>query len=198
MLNEKLKNYQLILSSASPRRQQFLNDLGLDFEIRLKPVEEVYPDHLMAAEVPDFLAILKADIFSNLNANEIVITGDTVVCFEDQVLGKPKNETEAFDMLQLLSGKTHEVISSICLKSSQKTEVTHAITKVYFKEFTEAEIWYYIKNFQPFDKAGAYGIQEWIGQIGVTKIEGSYFNVMGMPTHLLYSMLEKFIEDPAL
>lgn len=194
MLNEKLKNHQLILSSQSPRRQQFLKDLGLDFEIRLKPVEEIYPEHLKGAEIPDFLAILKANAFSNLNSTEIVITGDTVVCFEDQVLGKPKNEAEAFEMLQLLSGETHEVISSICVKSSKKHEVAHAITQVRFKEFSEAEIWYYIKNFQPFDKAGAYGIQEWIGQIGVTKIEGSYFNVMGMPVHLLYSMLENLVD----
>lgn len=203
MLTEQLKNHRLILASGSPRRQQFLKDLGLDFEIRLKPVEEIYPDHLKkGAEVAEFLAVLKADAFSNLKPKEIVITGDTVVCLpkddflsEQIILGKPKDKEEAFEMLQSLSGKTHEVISSICLKSSQRTVVSHAVTKVTFKQLSEEESWFYINNFKPFDKAGAYGIQEWIGQIGVTKIEGSYFNVMGMPTHLLYSMLQLQLDE---
>ncbi len=190
MLKEKLKDHHLILASASPRRQQFLKDLGLPFEIRLHPVEEIYPENLKPTEIAEYLAKLKANAFSDLKSNEILITGDTVVSFENQILGKPKTEAEAFRMLRMLSGKKHEVISSICLKSVEKIEIAHAITRVYFKNISEEEIAFYIKNFKPFDKAGAYGVQEWIGQIGIIKIEGSYFNVMGMPTHLLYKMLE--------
>lgn len=190
MLKKKLKNHKIILASASPRRQQFLRDLDLPYEIRLRPVEEIYPKDLSPSEIPDFLAKLKASVFSDLQPNEILITGDTVVSLENNILGKPKNGEEAFQMLRMLSGKSHEVISSICIKSTQKTDVAHAVTKVFFKELSDEEINFYLKNFRPFDKAGAYGIQEWIGQIGVVKIEGSYFNVMGMPTHLLYTMLQ--------
>lgn len=192
MLTEKLKNHHLILASASPRRQELLKSLGLDFETRLKPVEENYPENLKGAEVPDYLAKLKASVFVDLKPGEIVITGDTVVVLGGEILGKPKNETDAFEMLNSLSGKCHEVISSVCLKSPSKTEVAHDITKVYFKKLSKEEIEYYIRNFKPFDKAGAYGIQEWIGQIGIHKIEGSYFNVVGLPVHLLYEMLSEF------
>lgn len=190
MLREKLKNHHLILASASPRRQQFLKELGLDFEIRLKPVEEIYPEGLKPSEIAEYLAKLKAEAFPDLKPNEILITGDTIVVFENKILGKPKNEEEAFEMLRMLSGKKHKVISSVCLKSTEKTSIAHDVTKVWFKELSAEEIRYYIDNFQPFDKAGAYGIQEWIGQIGVEKIEGSYFSVMGMPVHLLYEMLK--------
>lgn len=192
MLKEKLHLYQLVLASSSPRRQQFLKELGLPFEIRLRAVEEIYPENLKAFEVAEYLAKLKASAFSDLGINEILITGDTVVSVENQILGKPKNEKEAFEMLRTLSGKKHEVVSAICLKSLKTINVDHDITQVYFKQLSEEEIEFYIKNFRPFDKAGAYGIQEWIGQIGIEKIEGSYFNVMGMPTHLLYNMLQNF------
>ncbi|MBW2960648.1 Maf family nucleotide pyrophosphatase [Mesonia aestuariivivens] len=193
MLKEKLSQRKISLASGSPRRQQFLKDLGLDFEIRLKPVEEVYSDSLRGAEIATFLAELKAQAFENsLADNEILITGDTIVCINDQALGKPKDEAEANEMLLQLSGKTHEVISSVCLKSNQKTKTFYDKTVVYFKSLSNEEINFYINNHQPFDKAGAYGIQEWIGQIGVEKIEGSYFTVMGMPTHLLYTELLKF------
>ena len=193
MLQEKLKNNQLILASGSPRRQQFLRDLGLEFSIELKPVEEVYPPELKGAEVAEYLAKLKTTPFKNkLKANEILITGDTIVCLESEVLGKPKNKTEAKKMLQSLSNRSHEVISSVCLTSTKKQIVFHDSTKVYFKKLSESEIDFYIDNYKPFDKAGAYGIQEWIGNIGVTKIEGSYVNVMGMPLHLLYKNLLEF------
>lgn len=202
MLSKKLKDHHLILASASPRRQQILRDLGLDFKVRLKPVEEVYPQSLMGTEIPDYLSKLKAEAFSGLKPNEILITGDTVVALGlpdgqagAEILGKPKDEAEARRMLRSLSGKSHEVISSVCLRSDRKMEVAHDITKVYFKKLTEEEIDYYLKNFKPFDKAGAYGIQEWIGQIGIAKIEGSYFTVMGMPVHLLYKMLLGFIDN---
>lgn len=200
MLQQKFKNHRIILSSSSPRRQQFLRDLGLVFDIETKSVEEVYPNHLEATEIAEFLAVLKANAFKTLAPNELLITGDTIVCLPEtqndnskKVFGKPKNEKEAFAMLRSLSGTSHEVISSVCVRNAQKTEVRHAVTTVNFKNLSDDEINYYIENFKPFDKAGAYGIQEWIGQIGVTEIHGSYFNVMGLPVHLLYKLLiEKF------
>lgn len=192
MLAEKLHKHRLILASASPRRQELLKSLGVNFEIRLKSVKETYPKDLKSVEVPDYLAKLKASVFTNLESDEILITGDTVVVLDDKILGKPQNKAEAAEMLRALSEKSHEVISSICLKSSEKIVVSHEVTKVYFKKLSEAEIEYYLNNFKPYDKAGAYGIQEWIGQIGIHKIEGSYFNVVGLPVHLLYEMLMNF------
>jgi septum formation protein len=194
MLQEKLKNHQLILASGSPRRQQFLSDLGLEFSIELKPVEEIYPPELKGAKVAEYLAELKTTPFKNkLKENEILITGDTIVCLDEKVLGKPANEEEAHQMLASLSNRSHEVISSVCLTSAEKSVVFHDVTKVFFKELTTEEISFYIQAHQPYDKAGAYGIQEWIGQIGVDKIEGSYFNVMGMPLHLFYKEILEFI-----
>lgn len=192
MLAEKLHKHRLILASASPRRQELLKSLGVNFEIRLKSVKETYPKDLKSVEVPDYLAKLKASVFTNLESDEILITGDTVVVLDDKILGKPQNKAEAAEMLRALSEKSHEVISSICLKSTEKIVVSHEVTKVYFKKLSEAEIEYYLNNFEPYDKAGAYGIQEWIGQIGIHKIEGSYFNVVGLPVHLLYEMLMNF------
>jgi len=190
MLNKKLKNYNLILASGSPRRQKYFKELGLDFEIKLKPVVEEYPERLKHFEISDYLAQLKSLPFKDeLSDRDLLITSDTIVWHENQALGKPKNEVEAKEMLESMSGKTHEVITSICFttKTSQKTVNTS--TKVSFKELTSSEIDFYIKTYQPFDKAGAYGIQEWIGQIGITKIEGSYTNVVGLPIHLLYKTL---------
>lgn len=192
MLAEKLHKHRLILASASPRRQELLKSLGVNFEIRLKSVKETYPKDLKSVEVPDYLAKLKASVFTNLESDEILITGDTVVVLDDKILGKPQNKAEAAEMLRALSEKSHKVISSICLKSTEKIVVSHEVTKVYFKKLSEAEIEYYLNNFKPYDKAGAYGIQEWIGQIGIHKIEGSYFNVVGLPVHLLYEMLMNF------
>lgn len=190
MLNDKLQNHNIILASGSPRRQQFFKDLGLNFEIRLKPVDEDYPNRLRHFEISDYLAQLKALPFmSELQPNDILITSDTIVWHNNKALGKPRNNNEAFDILKSLSNSTHEVISSVCFTSTSYTKTVNAVTKVTFKNLSDAEINYYITHFKPFDKAGAYGIQEWIGQIGVTKIEGSYFNVMGLPTHLVYQTL---------
>lgn len=190
MLNEKLKDYTIILASGSPRRQEFFKGLGLDFEIRLKPIEEVYPKHLVCFEISDYLAQLKSVPFEKeLKDNDILITSDTIVWLDQTAIGKPKNEQDAFNMISSLSGNTHEVITSICFKTKTTQKIVHDITKVTFKDLSDDEIWYYIKNFNPLDKAGAYGIQEWIGYIGVTKIEGSYFNVMGLPVHLVYETL---------
>ena len=190
MLKEKLKDFNLILASGSPRRQEFFHGLELDFEIRLKPVKEEYPDNLRHFEISDYLAQLKSIPFKNeLKDNDILITSDTIVWNNETALGKPKDDDDAYDMIKSMSGKTHEVITSVCFKTNTLQKTVSAVTKVTFKEFTDDEIWYYIKNYNPLDKAGAYGIQEWIGQIGVIKIEGSYFNVMGLPVHLVYQTL---------
>lgn len=195
MLNEKLKDYNIILASGSPRRHQFFKDLGLDFEIRLKEIKEEYPPKLRHFEITDYLAQLKSMPFlKELKANDILITSDTIVWHKGSALGKPRNKEEAFAILKSLSDTTHEVITSVCVRTKvfQKTE--NAVTHVTFKAFTNEEIWHYINTYSPLDKAGAYGIQEWIGLIGVTKIEGSYFNVVGLPTHLVYKTLKDFVD----
>lgn len=191
MLNQKLKNYKVILASGSPRRQQFFKDLGIDFTIQVKSIDEVYPSHLQGYEITDYLADLKSKEFTNLTENELVITSDTIVWLENKPLEKAANEQEAFEMLQKMSGKMHEVITSVSIKSGNFQKLFNDTTRVFFKELSDEEIRFYIKNYQPFDKAGAYGIQEWIGFIGIEKIEGSYFNVMGLPVHKLYEELMK-------
>ena len=192
MLREKLKNYNLILASGSPRRQQFFKDLNLDFEIRLKEVEEIYPPKLKGFEITDFLAELKSYAFDGeLKENDLLITSDTIVWHNDIALGKPKDEQDAFTTLKSLSNATHEVITSVCFKTMDTTTVFHETTKVTFNEISDEAIHYYITNYKPYDKAGAYGIQEWIGAIAVSKIEGSYANVMGMPVDKVYEYLNQ-------
>ena len=191
MLKEKLSNYNIILASGSPRRQQFFKDLDIPFTIQLKEVDEIYPTELKGAEITDYLANLKAQPFDSLDANDLLITSDTIVWLKDEALGKPKDAEEAFDMLRKLSGKQHQVMTSISIKNPNFQVITNDTTEVYFKELTDDEIKYYIKTCQPFDKAGAYGIQEWIGFIGIDRLEGSYFNVMGLPVHKLYKELMK-------
>lgn len=187
MLRNKLKKYNLILASGSPRRQQFFKDLDLDFEIRLKEIEEVYPPELKAKQITDYLAELKANAFEGeLQPNDILITSDTIVWHKNKALGKPKDKQNAFEILKSLSNNTHEVITSVCFKTISGTTVLNELTKVTFNELSDEAILYYIENYKPYDKAGAYGIQEWIGFIGVSKIEGSYANVMGMPTDKVY------------
>ena len=194
MLKEKLKDYNIILASGSPRRQQFFKDLNLDFEIRLKPVAEEYPESLTHFEITDYLAQLKALPFKeDLKIKDLLITSDTIVWHENQALGKPINEEDAFKMIKSMSGQTHDVITSICFTSVNFQKTVNDVTKVTFNHFTDEEIWHYVKTFKPMDKAGAYGIQDWIGLIGVTKLEGSYFNVMGMPVHLLYKTLLEIV-----
>lgn len=192
MLKKKLNKYRLILASGSPRRQQFFKDLDLEFEIRLKEIEEIYPNELKREEITNYLAKLKASAFEReLSDNEILITSDTIVWHNNTALGKPKNEQDAFDILKSLSNNTHEVITSVCFKNKNSISVIHDITRVSFKTLSDQEISYYINNYKPFDKAGAYGIQEWIGFVAVTKIEGSYANVMGLPTDKVYDYLSK-------
>jgi septum formation protein len=190
MLQDKLKQYKLILASGSPRRQQFFKDLELDFEIRLKEIEEIYPPHLKREEITNYLATLKSSAFEGgLQENEILVTSDTIVWYNNKALGKPTDKQNAFDILKSLSNATHEVITSVCFKTNLKTDLLHEITKVTFNELSDEAIHYYIENYKPYDKAGAYGIQEWIGFIGVSKIEGSYANVMGMPVDKVYEYL---------
>ncbi len=195
MLSSKLKDFNIILASASPRRHDFFKGLNLDFNVQLKPIKEVYPDHLKQEAITDYLAKLKAEPFKNqLQEKDLLITSDTIVWHNDTALGKPKNADDAFKMIKSLCDATHQVISSICFTQPNKQQVKHTSTKVTFKALSDQEIWYYIKTFKPFDKAGAYGIQEWIGAVAITKIEGSYNNVVGLPTHLLYETLNTIAE----
>ena len=194
MLNEKFKNHRIILASGSPRRQQFLKELDVDFEIQLKDIEEIYPEHLQAEEITNFLAKLKASAFAldlDLDDNDILITSDTIVWLNNKALGKPKDYDDAFEMLTEMSGTTHKVITSVCLKTIDKEVVFYEETLVTFTALSSDEIKYYLNNYKPFDKAGSYGIQEWIGLVAIEKIEGSYANVVGLPTHRLYEEMMK-------
>lgn len=192
MLREKLSHYNIILASGSPRRQQFFKDLDIPFSIQLKEVEEIYPKELKGAEITDFLSDLKAQPFENtLTDKDLLITSDTIVWLDNKALGKPKDAEDAFEMLRSLSGKKHQVMTSISIKNNTFQVITNDTTDVYFKELTDQEINYYIKTCKPYDKAGAYGIQEWIGFIGIDRLEGSYFNVMGLPVQKLYKELLK-------
>ncbi|MCO6149299.1 Maf-like protein [Flavobacterium sp. NRK1] len=193
MLKEKLKNYKLILASGSPRRQQFLRELDTNFEVRLKEVEEIYPETLQGAEITDYLAELKASALEEtLSEDEILITSDTIVWHEGKALGKPKDKEDAFIMLKSLSGKTHEVITSVCIKNADKSETFNETTRVTFNILTDEEISYYLEEYKPYDKAGSYGIQEWIGLVAISRIEGSYANVVGMPVDKVYQYLTQF------
>jgi len=194
MVFENLKKYDVILASASPRRHSLLKDLGLKFRVEVRPVVESYPPELQGKDIALHLCSLKADAFGSdfLNGKSLLITADTIVCLEGEVLGKPENRKIALDTLSLLSGKKHQVITGMTIKTL-KSQVNFAVsTDVYFKELAEEEIAYYVDNFKPYDKAGAYGIQEWIGFAGIEKIEGSFYNVMGLPVHRLYEELCKF------
>lgn len=191
-MNFESKDHHIILASASPRRQQFFKELNIPFTMDVKPVNEVFPKELERENIVCYLAELKSKAFKNLKYNDVLITADTIVWFENNVIEKPVNAEEAFAMLKKLSGNMHEVFSAVCFTTTQKQITVHDTAKVWFKKLHDDEINYYIQNFNPFDKAGGYGIQEWIGLIGVTKIEGSYNTVMGLPTHLVYKTLREF------
>lgn len=192
MLKNKLK-HKIILASKSPRRQELLKGLNIDFEIRLKDIDEIYPSHLSEAQIPVYLAELKASAYENdLKNDELLITSDTIVCLKGKVMEKPKNATEAKEMLSQLSANTHKVYSAVCLKSRDKQISFYDQTSVRFKPLSTDEIDYYVDHYQPYDKAGAYGVQEWIGYIAIEEMKGSYYTVMGLPMHLLYKELMKF------
>ena len=187
-----LASKKIILGSNSPRRQELLHGLELDFEVRVHPIEEDIPTDLPAQYAAAYLSKLKADSFLDLQENELLITADTVVIDGDKVLGKPIDDEEAFEMLKRLSGATHTVITAVTLKDLKNSITLEDEVKVTFRHLDEEEIRHYLKYYQPFDKAGAYGIQEWIGFVGVSSITGSYFTVMGFPLHLVYAQLKKW------
>ena len=187
----RFEQFEFILASGSPRRQQFLKDIGVDFTIKTFDIDELYPPHLKGAVIPTYLVKLKAEPFKDLNEKQVVITADTIVWSNEQCLGKPKNSNEAKQMLQQLSGKSHEVITAVAFTQAHQQRIIYESTTVVFKLLTQEEIDYYITSFSPYDKAGAYGIQEWIGTIGIEKIEGSYTNVVGLPVAQVLAILEE-------
>ena len=195
MKQEILRHYNLLLGSKSPRRQDLLKALGLHFTLIDIDVEEVYPPHLQGADIARYLCELKADAIEStkLTEDSILVTADTIVWLEGTYIGKPSGKDEAMGMLKQLSGKQHSVFSGICLKSSKQKVVFHSHTLVKFRELAIDEIEYYVNHHKPFDKAGSYGIQDWIGYIGITGIEGCYYNVMGFPVEMFYEQLTKFI-----
>ncbi len=189
MLKQKLFNHNIILASGSPRRQNFFKELGIPFTIDVRKVVETYPKELKGTEITDYLSQLKASEFKELSETDILITSDTIVWKEGKAMEKPRDAAHAKEMLADLSGKFHEVITSVCFTGADFQKTVNETTQVWFSELSEEEISHYVDTYQPFDKAGAYGIQEWIGYIGIDKIEGSFFNVMGLPTRLVYKTL---------
>ena len=191
-MNSQLSTFNIILGSQSPRRKELLAGLDIEFTTKVIPgLEETYPDTLQGEEIPIYLAEQKADAYT-LEENDLLITADTIVWLNGHVYGKPADEAEAREMLRSLSGKTHDVITGVCVRTNKKNVSFASTTKVRFAELTDAEIEHYVNKYRPMDKAGAYGIQEWIGYIGVEHIEGSYFNVMGLPIQRLYTVLKEF------
>lgn len=190
---DNLKKYKVILASNSPRRKELLAGLGVDYEVRTLPdVDESYPDTLQGADIPLYIAKEKADAYRNiLQPGELMITADTIVWLDGRVLGKPKDQEDALCMLRDMSGRTHEVFTGVCITTTEWQRSFAAQTEVRFAELSEEEITYYVDKFQPMDKAGAYGVQEWIGFIGVENISGSYYNIMGLPVQRLYKELVK-------
>ena len=193
ILANHLSGYNITLGSQSPRRKELLSGLNLPITVEVREVDEHFPAEMRAEEVPEFLAKLKTIPFLNdFNADGLLITADTIVFIDNQVLGKPLDYRHAFEMLQLLSGKKHVVVTGVCITSTDKQVTFSDHTDVYFKFLSENEIDYYLTHYQPYDKAGSYGVQEWIGYVAIEKIEGSYFNVMGLPIQRLYEELLKF------
>lgn len=191
---EKLKNYEIILGSASPRRKELLSEMGISFRVEVRSGEEIFPETLDINEVAGYLSREKSKLFeiTGIGQNQLVITADTIVVVEDKILGKPANTEEAKNILRLLSGKVHRVITGVTLLTRKKSHTFSVSTDVFFKQLSEEEIGYYVTHYQPMDKAGAYGIQEWIGHVAIEGINGSYFNVMGLPTHRLWEELSVF------
>lgn len=191
---DNLKNYKIVLASNSPRRKELLQRLGINFKVRtLFGIDESYPESLRGEDIVRYISRNKANAYkSSMASDELLITADTIVYLEGKVLGKPKEAEEAKKMLRELSGKTHQVITGVTVLTAEKTENFAVTSQVTFCELSEEEIDYYVSNYLPFDKAGAYGIQEWIGQVAVKEIKGSYFNVVGLPVQRLYQILKKF------
>ena len=190
MLQKKLSHLEIVLASQSPRRQELLKGLDIDFRIETRPIEEVFDPQLKAGEITAYLSALKAGVFTNdLKENQVLITSDTIVWLNGAALGKPKTAVEAQQMLQSMSGKMHEVYTSVTFTSTKIQEIITDMTQVYFKELTLEEIVYYVDTYKPMDRAGAYGIQDWIGYTGIEKLNGCYYNVMGLPLPKVYQWL---------
>ncbi|HJD76967.1 MAG TPA: Maf-like protein [Bacteroides reticulotermitis] len=190
---DNLKNFKIILASNSPRRKELMSGLGVDYVVRTLPdVDETYPDTLLGADIPEYIAREKADAYRQImEADELLITADTIVWLDGTVLGKPKDRQEAIEMLQQLSGKQHQVFTGVCLTTMEWQKSFTATSDVLFAELTDDEIEYYVDRYKPMDKAGAYGVQEWIGYVGVKSISGSFYNIMGLPIQRLYGELKK-------
>lgn len=190
---ENLKKYRVILASNSPRRKELLTGLQLDYEVKVLPgINESYPDHLAGEEIPRYIAREKADAYrEEMSARDLIITADTIVYIDGEVLGKPADATDAVRMLKKLSGRTHQVITGVCLTTTNFQHTFSSVTEVTFAELSDEEIGFYVEHFRPFDKAGAYGVQEWIGYVGVTGLKGSFYNVMGLPVQRLYQELKR-------
>ncbi len=190
----KITNYKVLLASNSPRREELLRGIDIDFEVKVLPdIDESYPDNIPSEEIAEFVAIKKAKPYAaSLHEDELLLTADTIVLLEDTVLGKPANKKEAKQMLRQLSGKTHRVITGVCLTSTKKQTSFSATSDVEFGKLTDQEIEYYVEHYSPMDKAGAYGVQEWIGYVAVKHINGSYYNIMGLPIQRVYRELIKF------
>lgn len=193
MMLRSLEDKELILASGSPRRQQLLKDMGLDFKVIVPNVEESFPDDMPVREIAAYLAEKKASYFNEIDLKDrVVITSDTTVCLGDAVMNKPADREEAVNMIKNLSGNQHDVVSGVCIKTLGKTVVFSVTSSVVFNDLTDEEINHYVDSYKPMDKAGAYGIQEWIGVIGIREIQGSFYNVMGLPTHRLWEELKQF------
>lgn len=195
MLLEKITYYEIILATQSPRRHSLMKGAGFSYNVIIpEGIEEVFPETMEETEVPVYLAKLKASWFvGKLTNKQIIITADTIVAYKGKVLGKPGSLEEAVEMLSLLSGRTHDVVTGVCFLSLDKEHAFSSVSRVHFRKFSKEEIFYYVNNYKPLDKAGSYGAQEWIGYVGIEWIEGSYFNVMGLPIQQVYTELEKFI-----
>lgn len=191
---DKLKRYRIILASASPRRKELLSKLDIDFTVKvLYDVDESFPASLPVVQVPQYISRKKADAYrQEMQENDMVITADTVVAVGRRILGKPKSAEEARVMLKLLSDRYHRVVTGVTIMTAKRTETFATVSRVRFTRLNDEEIDYYISKYKPFDKAGAYGIQEWIGMVGITELNGSYFNVMGLPVQRLYAKLKEF------
>ncbi len=191
---DNLRKYSVILASGSPRRKELLSSIGIDYKVRIiNGIDESYPENMKAEDIPQFISRKKAAAYrQDMSNGELIITADTVVAVDNKILGKPKDKTEAVKMLSLLSGRKHQVITGVTVMTSEREETFATVSNVSISKLSDEEIDYYIEKYKPYDKAGAYGIQEWIGMIGVTGIEGSFFNVMGLPVQRLYTLLKTF------
>ena len=183
---------KIILASQSPRRKELLASLGYKFDVVSIDCEEILPENISTEEAVSYLSLLKSNAYKNLQPNEILITSDTIVVLDNTILGKPKDDNDAKNMLANLSGKTHQVYTGITVRSAEKTITETDLAEVEFDDINEQEIIYYLENYQPFDKAGSYGIQDWLGMAKIKKIKGSYYTIMGLPTHLVYKILQEF------